>query len=118
MLKDEKWVLTTKDWMAATPNYKIYYANDINELAKKEPDLPISKAAEKAHISAAEKTQVAYISDPIFYRSLIRLLAAIVLVVVVGSIGLSFMGKSASDGVIAIGSGAVGALVGLFSNKN
>ena len=106
------------DSFPSPSRYAIYYANDIKELAKKEPDLPVSQASEKADKSATEKVQAAYINDPIFFRTLIWLLAVIVVVVVVGSIGLSFVGKSASDGVIAIGSGAVGALIGLFSNKN
>ena len=97
-------------------NYPIFYKEEVDRLAKDDPDLSVKEAAVKADQKAKEKDE-AYKHDPIFYRGLLGGLVIIVLVVVLGSIYLIGIGKTPTDGIIAIGSGAVGALIGLFSNK-
>ncbi|MHB8053425.1 MAG: hypothetical protein ACYDEZ_09115 [Methanoregula sp.] len=94
---------------------------EISNLAKQNPELPLKDALPQATKAATKKTQeekAAYLTDPLFYRTAEVLLTVIVLAVVLGSIWLLSIGKSGpSDGIIAIGSGAVGALIGLFSTQ-
>ena len=97
-------------------NYPIFYKEEIDNIARNEPELSIKDAVAKADQKAKEKDAI-YTQDPIFYRALLCGLVLIVLTVVVGSIYLIGIGKAPTDGIIAIGSGAVGALIGLFSKK-
>lgn len=97
--------------------FAVNYQNAMNKILDQSPDMPLKEAVPKAEDTANEVTQdqAAYLQDPVFYRNAEVLLATIVLLVVLGSLILIYVGKTPTDGVIAIGSGAVGALIGTFS---
>ncbi|MGA9085334.1 MAG: hypothetical protein ACLQMU_01350 [Methanoregula sp.] len=99
--------------------FAAHYNLAMNDLLNKNPEMPLKDAVHKATQTAKDATQkdAVYTQDPIFYRTAEILLAIIVLVVVVGSIWLFSISKAPSDGIIAIGSGAVGALIGVFSTQ-
>lgn len=99
-------------------NYSKNFEDAIQTIMKQEPDIGLDDAVSKAKETAEKTTQAqaAYINDPVFYRTAVYLLAIIVLLVVGGSFWLIYLDKTPTDGIIAIGSGAVGALIGLFSN--
>ncbi len=54
-------------------------------------------------------------SDRLIYRVVVFALAGAVIVCLVGSLGLAWVGKDVPDGVIALGSAAIGALAGLLA---
>ncbi len=97
--------------------FAVNYENAINEILTQDPGIPLKDAVDKAKNKAEEVTQLqaAYFQDPIFYRTAMKLLAAITLIVVLGGLILTYMGKTPSDGLIAIGATSVGALAGIFS---
>ncbi len=98
-------------------NYPIFYTEEIKKLEKERPSLTIGEAGKEADEVAKVRDAAIYTQDIGFYWVLLVGLVSIVVIVVLGSIGLIAMGKEPSDGIIAIGSGAVGALIGLFSSK-
>jgi hypothetical protein len=54
-------------------------------------------------------------SDPLVYRMVVGVLGALVLIVALGAIVLvMFNGKDVPQGILALGSAAVGGLVGLL----
>jgi len=54
-------------------------------------------------------------SDPLVYRMVVGMLGALVLIVALGAIALMmFNGKDIPQGILALGSAAVGGLVGLL----
>ena len=90
------------------------------ESIKKDPTKSVKEVDEEATKKAEKETQeqvAAFMKDKIFYRQVAGYLTLIVLLVVVGGVILIGIGKSPSDGIIAIGSGAVGALIGIFSTQ-
>lgn len=97
--------------------FAVNYENAINEILSQDPNISLREADDKAKNTAEEVTriQAAYFQDPIFYRTTMILLASITLLVVLGSLVLTYMGKIPSEGIIAIGASAVGALAGIFS---
>ena len=97
-------------------NFAVNYKVAMADILKADPNISVKDADQQATKAANEAT-VAYKADPTFYRIAIILLTIIVLAVVLGSVFLLNNGKSPTDGVIAIGSGAVGALIGLFSSQ-
>ena len=52
--------------------------------------------------------------DPGLYRVVVYFLGTVSMLVVVGALVLTFFGKAAPDGVIAIGGMAIGAFAGLI----
>jgi len=66
---------------------------------------------------AVEKTYIekAYWSDRLIYRIAIGVLGSLALVAAIGSIVLVIKDKTTPEVLIALGSAAVGALVGLFA---
>jgi len=54
-------------------------------------------------------------TDPTLYRMVVAGLIATILITLLGGIALTALGKSLSDGLIAIGAGAIGALAGLLA---
>jgi small-conductance mechanosensitive channel len=97
-------------------NYPVFYTEEMKKIVQNNPKISIEDAEKEADKKARER-DVVYKQDPIFYRWLLLGLVLIVIIVVIGSILLIAIGQKPSDGIIAIGSGAVGALIGLFSNK-
>ena len=66
-----------------------------------------------------ENTQIpAYYEDETFYRLALMILGSIILVTLVGTIYLAAIAIAIPEGLIAIGSTAVGAFVGLFASSN
>lgn len=57
----------------------------------------------------------AYENDPIFYRRVALTLGIAVVLSLGGLIMLAFIGKEAPQGIIALGSVALGALAGVFA---
>jgi uncharacterized protein (DUF1800 family) len=100
--------------------YAMNYQRAMNDVVKKDPSKSLKDADEEATKIATEDTKkqvAAFIEDKEFYRRVALYLTTIVLVVVAGSVILIGIGKAPTDGIIAIGSGAVGALIGIFSTQ-
>ena len=56
----------------------------------------------------------AYATDPLFYRAVVRWLGFTIIISIVAVAVLVGIGKPIPDGLIAIGSAAVGAMAGVF----
>jgi hypothetical protein len=95
----------------------LYYHDASERILKEQPGISGKELDEQAR-AEAEKKQLAYEEDKWFYRILIILLAGVVLTVVIGSFVIIATGHDTTDGIIAIGSAAVGALVGIFATTN
>ena len=63
----------------------------------------------------AVKAAPAYTSDRILYRIAVGVLGALALIAAIGSIVLVSLGNDTPEVLVALGSAAVGALVGLFA---
>jgi hypothetical protein len=79
-----------------------------------DPKTPLSEAVQKA-TKEANEVQPAWFNDVKFFRYAVLGLIIITLVVIVCSTIVIGLGETPVDGLIAIGSAAVGALVGIFS---
>jgi hypothetical protein len=79
---------------------------------KADPD-PISVLKETA--TRAEAKEPAYRDDIVLYRIAVIVLGSLALLAALGSIGLVAIGKTTPEVLVALGSAAVGALVGLFA---
>ncbi len=75
---------------------------------KKNPDEALSKLV-------SEAGNPAYYSDRWLYRWVAFALGLIILIVGIGAIILAESGKTTPDVLVALGSGAIGALAGLFA---
>ena len=98
--------------------FALNYTRRLDEVLKNDPSKSVKDADDEAKTKATEdtKTQMGvYIRDREFYRRVSKYLAIIVVIVILCSTLLIGLGKSPTDGLIAIGSGAVGALIGLFT---
>ena len=65
--------------------------------------------------TAISRSEPAYLGDQVLYRIAVGVLGALALLAALGSIGLTAVGEATPDVLIALGSAAVGALVGLFA---
>ncbi len=63
----------------------------------------------------AERQTEPWRGDLFLYRVAVCVLGALALIAAVGSIGLVAAGKTTPEALVALGSAAVGALVGLFA---
>jgi hypothetical protein len=63
----------------------------------------------------AEKVVPAYINDRFLYRVAVFVLGLLTIIAAVGSIILVLVGKTTPEVLVALGSAAIGALVGLFA---
>lgn len=63
----------------------------------------------------AEAREPAYRDDRVLYRIAIVVLGSLAVLSALGSIGLVAFGKTTPEVLVALGSAAVGALVGLFA---
>lgn len=79
---------------------------------KSDPD-PIPVLQETA--TKAEAREPAYRDDIVLYRIAVIVLGSLSLLAALGSIGLVATGKTTPEVLVALGSAAVGALVGLFA---
>ena len=70
---------------------------------------------EKLRADAVNSTPPAYIGDKFLYRIAVSVLGSLALIAAVGSIVLVSQGKTTPEALVALGSAAVGALVGLFA---
>lgn len=75
---------------------------------------PIPVLRETATLAEATSPP-AYHSDTLLYRIAVVVLSALALIAAVGSVVLVFAGKTTPEVLVALGSAAVGALVGLFA---
>ena len=64
---------------------------------------------------AAVSERPAYETDPWFYRTVVIALGLSATGSVIGIVLLAPLGKSSPEALVALGSGAVGALAGVFS---
>jgi hypothetical protein len=80
------------------------------QAVKSNPEVEIPKL-----IDAAVKQLPAYMQDKWLYRMAIAVLGLLALIAAVGSIVLVVNGKVTPEVLVALGSAAVGALVGLFA---
>ncbi|MFC1885036.1 hypothetical protein ACFL2O_09720 [Thermodesulfobacteriota bacterium] len=83
------------------------------ERLKSDPD-PIPVLKETATKVKAED-KPAYFGDKLLYRIAVIVLGSLALMAAVGSIVLVGMSKTTPEVLVALGSAAVGALVGLFA---
>jgi len=77
-----------------------------------DPD-PLAVLRETA--TKAEAREPAYRDDVVLYRIAVLVLGSLALLAALGSIGLVAIGKTTPEVLVALGSAAVGALVGLFA---
>lgn len=70
---------------------------------------------EKLRAEAVKIVPPAYVGDKLLYRIAIVVLGLLALIAAVGSVILVLGGKTTPEVLIALGSAAVGALVGLFA---
>ena len=63
----------------------------------------------------AKKAARAYTSDRLLYRIAVGVLGALALIAAIGSIVLVSLGNTTPEVLVALGSAAVGSLVGLFA---
>jgi hypothetical protein len=82
---------------------KLLKAKGLPELQK------LAKEAEKA------TTTPAYITDPWLYRIAVIVLGSLAIMAAIGSLILAVNGRTTPEVLVALGSAAVGALVGLFA---
>jgi hypothetical protein len=75
-----------------------------------DPISVLEEAAEKAEQETAPWTK-----DIVLYRIAVGVLGALTLIAALGSIGLVAADKTTPEVLVALGSAAVGALVGLFA---
>jgi hypothetical protein len=75
---------------------------------------PIPVLKETA-VRAEEKTAPAYYGDKLLYRIAVIVLCLLALTAAIGSLVLALQGKTMPEALVALGSAAVGALVGLFA---
>ena len=66
-------------------------------------------------ISEAANETPAYIGDKFLYRMVAFALGLVILLAAIGAIVLALLGKTTPDLLVALGSGAIGALAGLFA---
>ena len=78
---------------------------------KTDPMPVLEETAKKAEA----KTEPAYRGDKWLYRIAVIVLGSLALIAAVGSLLLVFGGKTTPEVLVALGSAAVGALVGLFA---
>ena len=91
------------------------FAEDAKLMArlKADPD-PIPVLQETATKAKAE-SEPAYIGDKLLYRIAVIVLGLLALIAAIGSIGLVATSRTTPEVLVALGSAAVGALVGLFA---
>ena len=90
------------------------FRDDATLLARLKTDAdPIPVLEETA--TKAEAREPAYRDDIVLYRIAIIVLGSLALLAALGSIGLVAVGKTTPEVLVALGSAAVGALVGLFA---
>lgn len=92
------------------------FRKTIESLNRSRENIPLSDAVQQATANAQGIKEPAWWKDMQFFRIAIVGLVLIVLAVVIGSVIGLFLddGRQLSDGVIALGATAVGALVGIF----
>lgn len=91
------------------------FAEDASLLARLTTDPnPIAVLQETAS-QAEAKSEPAYRADKMLYRIAVIVLGLLALLAAIGSIGLVAAGKTTPEVLVALGSTAVGALVGLFA---
>jgi anti-sigma-K factor RskA len=73
--------------------------------------LPVLEEAAKK----AEQQTAPWTGDKMLYRVAVVVLSALTIIAAIGSIGLVAAGKTTPEVLVALGSAAVGALVGLFA---
>jgi hypothetical protein len=76
---------------------------------------PMDELIAEAEKEGAIEAEEAYQRDKAFYRIAVALLGIAGLAVITGSTYLFAIGEDPSDGLIAIGSAAIGGLVGIFN---
>jgi hypothetical protein len=94
--------------------------NEIVDLLAREPERAAAVAENPAVevpklVSDAANDIPAYRGDRWLYRIAVSVLGGLALIAALGSIGLVLAGKTTPEAVVALGSAAVGALVGLFA---
>lgn len=88
--------------------------NDHDLMRKLKTDANPSSVLEEAAKKAIQQT-VPWTGDKMLYRIAVIVLGALALIAAIGSIILVVVGKTTPEVLVALGSAAVGALVGLFA---
>ena len=81
------------------------------ENLKKDPIRVLKDAARKAEA----ETVPAYVTDKMLYRIAVSVLGGLAITAAISSVVIVMYGKTTPEVLVALGSAAVGALVGLFA---
>jgi len=105
-------------------NFTTNLVNVLNErtddLAEAKDPKVVRSILTEAEVTARARTEPIYLNDPLVYRITVIVLGAAVIMVVIAQFALAFNNKDVEipDGIIAIGSAAIGALAGLLAPTN
>ena len=91
------------------------FAEDATLLARLKTDPDPLPLLQETATKAEAKSEPAYLGDKLLYRIAVIVLGSLALIAAVGSIGLVAAGETTPEVLVALGSAAVGALVGLFA---
>lgn len=89
----------------------------------KESDNPLGemeRMAEAAKVESAKQEKAfraVFLSDKQIYRAAVYVLGALALIAILGALILAALSVDIPESVVALGSAATGALVGLFADK-
>lgn len=90
------------------------FKNDASFLARLKQDSDPIPILQEAAVKAVENGPE-YLRDKTLYRIAVSVLGSLALLAAIGSIVLVAIGKQTPEVLVALGSAAVGALVGLFA---
>lgn len=91
------------------------FNDDSTLLARLQTDLDPIPVLQETAAKAKREDDRAYFGDTLLYRIAVVVLGLLALIAAVGSIGLVVADKTTPEVLVALGSAAVGALVGLFA---
>jgi len=92
------------------------FKGDTALLSRLKTEDPLQVLKETAPKAVEETDKIkAYIDDKLVYRIAVGVLGSLTLVAAIGSIVLVLQSKTTPEVLVALGSAAVGALVGLFA---
>ena len=91
------------------------FAEDGKLMARLKTDPDPIPVLEETAIKVKAESRPAYFDDKWLYRIAVIVLGSLAIVAALGSIGLVAASKTTPEVLVALGSAAVGALVGLFA---
>lgn len=104
----------TEQMRSADRMVKIF-SDDSTLLSRLRTDIDPIPVLQETAAKAIRENSPAFIGDAVLYRIAVVVLGLLALIAAVGSIGLVVADKTTPEVLVALGSAAVGALVGLFA---